>query len=172
MNLNSKIKNILECLIVAGINGFPLHSVAQEHDGSYYCVAEFSGGVAYSENLKKWDSARFRPTEKFVAHFKYAGPHQEDYGASAYVDDYFVTVTPSESDKAETCKSRNSERSDRIMFSHGSPVWGGCETILKQYTFSLMNMRFLTVFDSGYVNGIDSGSDTPSISGGTCTKIP
>jgi hypothetical protein len=150
--------------------GFPVFAEAQEHDGSYYCVTEFSGGVAYDEKSKKWESARFLPTEKFVVHFKYIGPHLL-YGGQSYSDDYFVTVTPSGSDKMETCKTYYKEVSDKIEFTRDAGR-GDCQTLLHRYTFGLKYKRFLRTFEwGGYAIGMDEKTDTPSISGGTCTKI-
>ena len=150
--------------------GFPGFAAAQQYDGSYYCVVEFAGGVAYDEKLKRWDSARFRPHEKFVVHFKYIGPHMLD-GPVSYTDDYFVTITPSGSDKPEACKSYYKEAPDRIVFTRDVGR-GDCETHLHRYTFGLKYKRFLATFEwGGYAIGIDAPTDTPSISGGTCTKI-
>ena len=149
--------------------GFPVFVEAQQHDGSYYCVTEFSGGVAYDETLKKWESARFRPTGTFIVNFKYVGPHL--YGDQSYTDDYFVTVTPSGSDKTETCRTHNEEVSEKIEFTRGVGR-GDCETSMYRYTFGLKYNRFLRTFEwGGYVIGMDRKTDTPSISGGTCTKI-
>jgi hypothetical protein len=145
----------------------PAH--AQEHDGSYYCVTEFVGGVAYDETLKKWDSAKFRPHEKFVVHFKHAGPHM--VGDQSYTDDYLVTITPSGSNKTEVCKGWYPEMHDKIEFTRDVGR-GDCQTILRRYIFGLKYNRFLSTFEAGdYVLGIDQRGDTPSISGGTCTKI-
>jgi hypothetical protein len=147
--------------------GVPMIARGQEHDGSYYCVTEFVGGVAYDETLKKWDSTRFRPHEKFVVHFKYAGPHM--VGDQSYTDDYFVTVTPSGSGKTESCKNYKGE--EKVEFTRGVGR-GDCEARLGRYTFGLRYNRFLKTFEfGGYAIGMDQNTDTPSISGGTCTKI-
>jgi len=143
---------------------------SQQHDGSYYCVAEFSGGIAYNEALKKWEGVRFRPSHKFVVRFKYAGPHKEADGIQSYGDDYFVTITPSGSDKAEACQ--DSKRSDRIEFTSDG-VRGDCGVFPRRYIFNLKHKRFQATFEAAdYVIGSDDkNSDTASISGGTCTKI-
>jgi hypothetical protein len=148
----------------------PVFAQAHPYDGSYYCVTEFSGGVAYDETLKKWESTRFRPNEKFIVQFKYIGPHPP-YAGQSYTDDYFVTITPSGSDKMEACKTYYKEASDRIEFTRDVGR-GDCQTFLHRYIFGLKYKRFLRTFESGgYVNGMDEETDTPSISGGTCTKI-
>jgi hypothetical protein len=128
--------------------GFPMFADAQEHDGSYYCVAEFSAGLIYREALKKWESTRFRPNDKFVVRFKYAGPHPGEYGGESYSDDYFVTVTLSGSDKTEACKTNFWKGSDRIEFTRDDAKRGDCETISAQYTFSLTRRRFQTIFQN------------------------
>ncbi len=156
-------------LVVGLAMGLPTSAHAQAKDGSYYCVTEFSGGLSYNETLKRWQSTRFSPKEKFVANFKYAEPHVGAGGVS-YTDDYYVTITPSGSDKTEDCLTYYPIRSQKIEFIRDS--WGSCETHIDRYRFNLTNKRFLQVFENGYINGgEDKGSDTPSISGGTCTKI-
>ena len=150
--------------------GFPVFAEAQQHDGSSYCVAEFVGGVAYDEKLKKWDSARFRPHEKFVVHFKYIGPRMCG-GQDCNSDEYLVKITPSGSDKTEACVGWIPEMHDRIQFTRDAGR-GDCEANLRRYTFGLKYNRFLATFEfGGYVIGMDEKTDTPSISGGTCTKI-
>lgn len=150
---------------------FPvLADAQQQYNGSYYCVDEFAGGVAYDEKQKKWDSARFRPNEKFVVRFQYAGPKMCG-GQDCYADEYFVTITPSGSDKTEACKSDYNGGSDRIEFTRDVGR-GDCQTFPNRYIFGLKYKRFLKTFEfGGYAIGMDQKTDTPSISGGTCTKI-
>jgi hypothetical protein len=82
-----------------------------------------------------------------------------------------VTVTPSGSDKPEACKTYYNVTSEKIEFIRDVGR-GDCQTISRRYTFGLKYKRFLSTFESGgYVIGMDKESDTPSISGGTCTKI-
>jgi hypothetical protein len=40
-----------------------------------------------------------------------------------------------------------------------------------QYEFNVVNHRFLKIAIGQYVDGGDENSDTPSVSGGLCTKI-
>ena len=42
---------------------------------------------------------------------------------------------------------------------------------LPSYQFNLTNNRFLSIYDFGYIDGRDNNDETPSVSGGTCTKI-
>jgi hypothetical protein len=82
-----------------------------------------------------------------------------------------LTVTSSGSNKTEACKGWVPEMHDKIDFTREFGR-GDCETILRRYTFGLKYNRFLSTFEAGdYVLGRDREGDTPSISGGTCTKI-
>ena len=47
--------------------------------------------------------------------------------------------------------------------------WGSEENA--DYVFSLKTNRFLSIYSIGYMDGEDSNENTPSVSGGTCTKI-
>ena len=152
--------------------GFPGFAHAQQYDGSYYCVAEFSGGVAYNERLKKWDSTRFQPSDKFIVHFNYVGPGGSWCGSQdCGTDQYLVSITPSGSNKTEACKTYYKEASDRIEFER-TLGRGDCQTSLHRYTFGLKYKRFLATYEfGGYAIGMDQETDPPHISGGTCTKI-
>ncbi|MFK4650081.1 hypothetical protein ABIF97_000015 [Bradyrhizobium japonicum] len=150
------------------IVGFPGFADAQQYDGSYNCVAEFSGGVAYDEVSKKWDSARFRPSDKLIVRFKYLGPTLCG-GQDCYSDQYLVSITPSGSDKASVCKDYKG--SEKIQFTRDVGR-GDCEANYHRYTFGLKYKRFLSTYEfGGYAIGMDQKTDTPSITGGSCTKI-
>ena len=47
--------------------------------------------------------------------------------------------------------------------------WGSEENA--DYVFSLKTNRFLSIYSIGYMDGEDRNENTPSVSGGTCTKI-
>lgn len=148
----------------------PMTAPAQEHDGSYYCVEELSGGLVYNEGLKRWESTRFNPTDKFVVRFKYIGSHPASYDPRLSNDEYYVTVTESGSDHISSCQTNSSPEKDTVEFT-GSAGIGACDALFEHYTFNLRNNRFLKIYELGYVDGIDKSGNTPSVSGGTCTKI-
>src|SRR6266540_4114079 len=136
--------------------GSPALAGPEQHDGSYYCVTEFSGGIAYDERLKKWEGAIFRPSGKFVVYFKYIGPHiLEGSGGHSFTDDYFVTITNSGSSKMESCKTYYKETTDKIEFTRDVGR-GDCQAFPYRYTFGLKHNRFLRTFEwGGYAIGID-----------------
>jgi hypothetical protein len=39
------------------------------------------------------------------------------------------------------------------------------------YIFNLTTLRFLNIYDIGYVGGKDDNSDNPAVAVGICTKI-
>jgi hypothetical protein len=53
-------------------------------------------------------------------------------GDQSYTDDYFVTVTPSGSDKTESCKNYKGE--EKVEFTRDAGR-GDCQTLLERYTF-------------------------------------
>lgn len=95
LNLRADMNDLQRIVAVAFAMAAGLPSVAhgQQSGGTYYCVSEFSGGLAYDENLKKWDSARFRPSHKFVVYFHYIGQHRYEDGTLSASDDYCPTTS-------------------------------------------------------------------------------
>jgi hypothetical protein len=47
----------------------------------------------------------------------------------------------------------------------------GCRTKFFDFTVNVKTLRFLRVYSEGYVGGKDIGTNTPSVSGGACTRL-
>ena len=122
----------------------------ERRDGAYYCTVQFSGGIAYNESLKRWQGTSFQPSGNFVVRLKYLKSRTVNVTDkfSYDIDDYDVHIT-----------------------DEGANGYLHCGAITN-YEFNFKNNRFLEVYAVGYVNGVDKNGDTPSVSGGTCTKIP
>jgi hypothetical protein len=136
---------------------------AEGRDAAYFCVQEAAGGLWYNTGTKKWEGAIFRPDNKFVLRMKYAATRTSDREA---VSLFRITVTPSGSNYASPCVEFPS---DTVELS--STGWMRCNANVTDYQFNINTNRFLAMYAVGYVNGRDDNSDTPSVSGGTCTKI-
>jgi hypothetical protein len=137
-------KGTIAMLVVAQLQV----AFGQESDRAYYCVVEASGGIHYNEATKKWEGIGFYDPAgwfyKFVLRVK--------------VNEQVITY--SATNISEQCISDGVSR-DFIECSAG---W-------MEYTFNLSTNRFLAVYKLGYTNGVNNNSNTPFVSGGTCTKI-
>lgn len=128
---------------------------------AYACKVEFTGGLAYDANSKSWRSTTFQPKGKFVFRLKSVKPEKIDLHAV----DYEATVTEAGKNREVSCvrgkdKTTNADQDGTVS----------CATALFDYKFNLKNNRFLRAYLAGYVNGLNENSDTPGVSGGTCTK--
>ena len=135
-------------------------SYSQSKNGSYYCVAEWVGGGWFNSPAKRWEGRSFRPTSKFVIKMKFDR-------TDLLFDRYDVTIIPSGSNEIRNCWSGSQIEvallTDYIKCEVHLPPTG--------YIFNLRTNRFVTTYEGGYTFGDDNNDDTPTIEGGTCTKI-
>ena len=139
----------------------------ERRDGAYYCTVQFSGGIAYNESLKRWQGTSFQPSGNFVVRLKYLKSRTVNVTDkfSYDIDDYDVYITDEGANIPIRCLHDGKDPAiDQYGYLH-------CGAITN-YEFNFKNNRFLEVYEVGYVNGVDKNGDTPSVSGGTCTKIP
>jgi hypothetical protein len=134
-------------------------------DASYFCIAEFAGGLAYDERMKKWKGTAFRKEQKFVLGLK----HLRTQAKSAFTEtvyDYNVTITEVGTNLARMCETYPNPQVTVPEFG-----WLVCDVGLREYRFNLTTKRFLSVYLVGYADGIDNENNAPSIVGGVCTEI-
>ncbi len=147
--------------------------VAQNRkDLAYFCVSEFAGGLSYNATTGKWESSRFRVDAKFVLRFKFLKSRMgKDFlGEDEPVHDYNITLTASGSNYAALCEDFF-RPNDREIITTNDNEFFRCTASLTEYIFNLKSNRFLAAYLLGYVSGEDNNKNTPSVSGGTCTKI-
>jgi hypothetical protein len=131
---------------------------------AYICKVEFTGGLAYDVESKSWRSTTFQPKGKFIFRVKSAKTETEKIGLRAV--NYEATVTEAGRNREVSCaggkdKTTSADQDGTL----------DCATALYEYKFNLKNNRFLRAYLAGYVNGLNENSDTPGVSGGTCTKM-
>jgi hypothetical protein len=149
---------ILGAVIAAGLStaavGF------EPKDASYFCTGEISAGFAYDKTSKNWKGTTFKAEWKFVLRMK----HVQSPG------DFDVSITPAGSSDAMPCVSslslaRAVQVNEYDLFR--------CTVLVEDYLFSLRTNRFLKFYAGEYVGEMPTvhTPDTPSVEGGTCTKI-
>ncbi len=144
---------------------------AESKNTSLYCVAEFAEGAWFNSSIKRWDGSVFRPESKFImrATFLRTRTDQTTINYPIQFDDYNVTITESGSDFTIDCYRDGEGNSKIVSFNKFSR--GQCKTGSMEYVFNLKTNSFLQIYSAGYKRGQDNNNDTPSISGGTCTKM-
>jgi hypothetical protein len=144
----------------------------QSMDGAYFCTTEFSAGLAYDVNGKRWHSTIFRPDKKFVVRLKFIETTTEKLQVTTgkpftiTFDNYDTTITFAGTSDAQSCRSAGLSVARINEFVRSMR----CSTVAEEFIFNAHMNRFLKTYLFGFLDGDDSGN-TPSISGGTCTKI-
>jgi hypothetical protein len=161
------VKKIAWCLwLVLSISSAALS--LERRDGAYYCTVKFSGGVAYNDALKRWEGATFKLGPNFVLKLSFRQTTKAPAGSFlSDSDEYDVTITEEGNSDTTLCMGFDGKPPSMI-----SPYMS-CTWLLGLYEFQFDfdNHRFTRIFRAGYIDGGDKYSDTPSISGGLCTKI-
>jgi hypothetical protein len=121
----------------------------------YFCTAQFEGGVAYDDTTKQWHGTIFQPTGNFVVRVTYL-----------QLDEYEVSITDQGESKSYGCTGHNATN-PKI----GEYDFLDCYRLGSEYQFNFKTNRFLKAYLLGYLDGRDNNENTPSISGGVCTKI-
>jgi len=140
-------------------------------DVSYFCVAEAAGGLSFSAPQKKWVGTVFKVTEKFVLRLKYI---DAKFGTGKWDKDelytnFEVALTPAGTNSESRCLQLGSGDKKSVSVSQYDSFT--CSASIEEYYFNLKTNRYLNVYPFGYVDGTDSNENTPSVTGGVCTKI-
>lgn len=141
-------------------------------NAAYYCTPEAASGLSFDNNTKKWVSARFKPDKAFVLKFSFESSAREKMFEQAKdpstVNRFRVTSTDAGSTSDLPCFNRKNHKSPVEIWDDG---WVQCNAGLSEIIFNPETLQFLKVYLVGYVDGVDNNDDTPSLTGGVCTKI-
>ena len=160
---------ILSAAILIACVPLTTASAQPGNDASYFCTEEVSGGLAYDVRMKKWKGTALNTNRRFVLRLKFLRTRfQTVLGSNAMVHDYDVTITDAGSNTPQFC-----EHHDQPVTVIAVLGWLNCnaDPFAYSYKFNLGTNRFISAYLFGYADGIDANENTPSISGGTCTKI-
>ncbi|MEP7240578.1 MAG: hypothetical protein ABI697_06810 [Devosia sp.] len=149
----------------------PAGAADKDFSGSYYCTEEFGGGIGYNESLKQWQGQAFIPQAKFIVGLKLPSSTPNSGNAENLVQTYSMTTTDSGTTNTSACTySGNYGDESPVRLETDFPLLG-CWSNFFSYRIDLATLRYLRVYFAGYVNGADNNDNTPSVMGGTCTKI-
>jgi hypothetical protein len=146
----------------------------ENKDGTYFCTVKFGGGIAYDRTMKRWKGTSFRPSGNFFVRLRYLKTRTMHAGEpySYKLDDYLVFLNK-EGEEFSVLKGGCYDNHHGELQDPGMDEYGflSCSAGLTDYQFNFKTNRFIAIYTVGYVGGQDVDSDTPSISGGVCSKI-
>jgi hypothetical protein len=139
----------------------------ERRDGAYYCTEKFSAGLVYNDETKEWQGAVFRNRRNFVMKLSFLETVKSTLGSlNNDSDKYDVSITDEGSSVALPCLQETGEPPGINKYF---VAW--CNAGLNEYQFNFNNHRFIRVYAVGYFDGADDHKNTPSVSGGLCTKL-
>jgi hypothetical protein len=146
------------------------NSQQQLQTATYYCVAEWAGGGWFNSATGRWEGTGFDPNSldyKFILKVRPVRNALQALGPALGPEyrSYNVTITPSGSSPTLDCQT---DTYSQVVSSRFGRIQ--CDTALYEYVLSLGFNRFLRIYKGAYINDKAGKDDTPSISGGTCTK--
>ena len=142
----------------------------QSKNVSYSCVVEWVGGGWYNSATKRWESHSFKPDSlvysKFSLRMKFVATRPvQTFNRTEYLDDYNVSITPSDSPLPRDCEGNNDTGIVTVRLNAMR-----CSASVLDYMFDLNTNRFLQIHAAGYFNGNNDNDNIPYMAGGTCTK--
>jgi hypothetical protein len=153
-------------LVLMLVLACPTLAKAEEASASYFCTSEFAGGISYDAQSKSWRGTTFNTKgDNFVLSLK---TERSRFEGKEFIEELTVTVTKAGSSYAAACLDFTGPLHSTVTSSDG---FFRCSANVTDYTFSRKTNRFLSVYSVGYVTGSDDNENTPSVVGGTCTKI-
>jgi hypothetical protein len=153
-------------IVLLALIGITTIASAKSNEESYYCVGEASGGIFYDAKAKTWHGTVFKADQKFVLNVKQV---DSKYEGSNFIETLTLTITLAGSNYAAQCFDTTKSPKEAAIVVLFESV--RCTANATEYIFNRSNNRYLAVYAIGYVSGRDDNENTPSMTGGTCTKI-
>jgi hypothetical protein len=156
------------CLMLLTATESSTANAQSDKSVSYFCATDSAGGLWFNSSSKKWEGSTFRGNEKFVLRLKFlrSRTQKNTFNVDEAVTDYEVTATQAGENFAAPCLGGN--KTEVTVDQYGMVE---CEWAMGELRFNSRNNRFILAYLRGYINGKDNNDDTPSMSGGICTKI-
>ncbi len=140
--------------------------------GSYLCLAEVSGGVAYDDTSKKWTGTPFRADGKYIVKVENIGTKQ----LKLEVHDEVVALYSIKVSKfgesvrdLDQCIGLGKKRDEPFPFTKEGRF--RCATLGTDWTVNLAAGRYLKAYLWGFTGGEDNNDNTPFVEIGLCSKL-
>ena len=129
--------------------------------------------LVWDQALKAWRGAIFQSGDNFILSMTLVGRQRNFQSKQDYLR-YEVNITPSGTNTSEVCFDNDPSASDpteRKKVKVYDDLQFVCSSVVREYEFNLRANRFLVFYLLGYFDGRDNNENTPSVSGGMCTKV-
>jgi hypothetical protein len=146
-------------------------------EGAYYCTVKFSGGVSYNSTFQQWQGVIFSPDGNFVLKLDFIDTVKTPFdGISDERAEYSAIIRKEGDSLSYPCFSKDvplaANNSDKkSAYLELGKLDCDIQVGLYEVKINFENHRFLKIYKAGYLDGRDNNANTPSISGGICTKI-
>ncbi|WP_193175390.1 hypothetical protein [Oricola nitratireducens] len=160
-----------------------------KYAGKYLCTPLAAGGVQWNDPVHEWRGTAFKVSndEQFIFEIRASNESEEwkSFGWSVAGTAYFGTVRPIEGielplleSTARSCWGEREGYQPAKRVGYGDIFMSPegkfrCRTSggLYFYDFNLSARRYQRTYHAGFVDGDDSGGNTPSVEIGECTHI-
>lgn len=146
----------------------------KDYSGTYLCIADASGGIRYDDASNQWVGTRFNTDKRYILTAKANGLVNDpifDLPKMTYIItwkqhganwDEFMSGCWTVSDELRKINPMSS------YLDFGSL---NCRAYGGPLTVNFNNLRFMSTYLYGFVDGMDNNENTPFIHVGKCTKI-
>ena len=142
--MNKLSLKIFKSILLGVIAYMPMALIFAKDSNSYLCVAEKATGFSYSSGSKSWTSTNFKVSETKYLLLKTSNKWEwRDFGSNF----------------GGLCEA--ADDGDFIK----------CNVLFGEHIMSRKNLRFMKSYMVGYVDGVNSDSNTPSIIIGKCSPF-
>lgn len=153
----------------------PVSYAQSSESAGYLCTSNMAVGFAYNNSLKKWEGVHLGLQgvfSKFTLRLKHLKDRARNNSAGEHEDisDYVATISEMGTSAAIPCTFGGTGINSRIIVV-GDDDNLVCAAKRRRITFNLESGRFISAFLFGYVDGIESNDNMPTMSGGTCEKM-
>lgn len=123
---------------------FSFSSITWGEDISYFCIPMKSTGFYYNKSTNEWTNTTFKIND----HKKLIKKKGTSWEWSEFGDKHSYS----------SCKERGVDYVD-------------CDTFGGTFSLNINNLRYMETYMHGYINGLDSNSNTPNITIGKCSPL-
>jgi hypothetical protein len=179
------IARVLSLQVVASAAMAQAHGPAFDEtgkfSGSYLCIPQASGGVRWDESRREWNGASFRvgADDQLILKINAVKSKEwESFGWKLSAMTYLAVVRKLGEGDGVSCwgERERYQPADLVGYGHIFMSPRGkfrCEAHgnLTSYEFNLGTLRYIETYLAGFIDGKDTGGNTPFVSVGKCTRI-
>lgn len=137
--------------------------------GEYLCVATAAGGISFDDVSKTWRGTMFAiDKERLIVRVTLVGKMQKSpYPGAPNETAMGYKVEVAEPGNKSTVNCLDAEGSTVSISQNG---YLSCSDF-EEFKFNFENLRYMSIYSFGFINGENDNSDTPHITIGECSRF-